>query len=115
MSIPHALPGQPVDVRALGPSLEQAHSTALFKSVDLEVMHLVLPKDRSLPPHRVAGEITIHCLEGRLEIELDGRRQLLAAGQLLYLPGGALHGVRALQSASALLHIALRHGGQGDR
>lgn len=81
---------------------------ALFKAQDLEVMRLVLQAGKSLPPHQVAGEITIHCIEGVLDVTIDGRSHVLRAGQLLFLTGGALHGVKALEDASALVTIALR-------
>ena len=68
MALPHALPGQVIDVTSLGSRLPQARTTALFKSNDLEVMHLVLKAGKSLPPHKVPGEITIHCLEGAMSV-----------------------------------------------
>ena len=107
MAIPHAQPGQPADVAPLGSALPSQKTIALFKTEQLEVIRLVLPTGKSLPPHKVAGEITIHCIEGRLEIQAEGRSQLLAAGQLLYLRGGVVHGVLSLEDASALVTIVL--------
>ena len=83
-------------------------TSALFKSNDLEVMRVVLLAGRSLPPHKVAGDITIHCLEGRLAIELEAATVTLDAGQLVFLAGGATHGVTAITDASALVTIALK-------
>lgn len=108
MAIPHAAPGQAIDVPPLGPRLAGEKTVALFKSRDLELIRLVLPAGRSLPPHQVAGEITIHCLEGRLDVTTKGRSHLLGAGQLLYLQGGVPHAVTALEDASALITVALR-------
>ena len=108
MALPHAQPGQPVDVAPHGARVATEKTAALFKSDDLEVMRLVLPAGRALPPHRVAGDITVHCLEGRLRLDVDGRACELSAGQLVYLPGGATHDVRALEDASALVTVALR-------
>jgi len=108
MAIPHITSGQSVDVHPLGERLAGAKTAALFKAQDLEVMRLVLQAGKSLPPHQVAGEITIQCIDGVLEVSVDGRSQVLHAGQLLFLAGGALHGVTALQDASALVTIALR-------
>jgi quercetin dioxygenase-like cupin family protein len=110
MAIPHALPAQPVDVRPLGARLADARTTALFKSTHLEVLRLVLPQGKAFPTHQVAGDITIHCLEGRLDVTLAEGSQVLAAGELLYLPGGAPHGVVALEDTSALVTIALLQG-----
>jgi len=67
MAIEHALPGQAVDVQPLGSSLAIEKTTALFKSLDLEVMRLILLAGKSLPPHKVPGEITVQCIEGALD------------------------------------------------
>lgn len=83
-------------------------TVALFKSSELEVMRLVLGTGKSFPPHKVAGEITIQCIEGRLDVTIDGASHVLEAGQLLFLAGGVVHGVTALLDSSALVTIALR-------
>lgn len=108
MALPHAQPGQAVDVRPLGARLPQSKTVALFKSADLEVMRLVLRAGQALPPHSVPGEITVQCIEGTIDITADGRSHVLQAGQLLYLAGGVVHGVSAVQNASALVTVALR-------
>lgn len=59
MAIPHASPGDVIDVRPLGPEFAGARSHALFKSEDLELIRLVMPAGESMPPHAVAGEITL--------------------------------------------------------
>lgn len=109
MAIEHARPGQAVDVKPfLAQTLTSAVTTALFKSRDLEVMRVVLQAGKSLPPHRVPGELTIQCIEGALQITVAGTVQTLRQGQLLYLLGDAEHSVLALEDASALLTIALK-------
>jgi quercetin dioxygenase-like cupin family protein len=108
MAIPHAEPGQPLDVRPLGERLAAEKTTALFKSRDLEVIRLVLAAGKSLPAHRVPGEITIHCLEGRLGVDLEDSIVQLEAGQMMFLRGEATHGVSALADATALVTIALK-------
>jgi quercetin dioxygenase-like cupin family protein len=107
MAIAHAQSGQPVDVSPLGPRLQAEKTVALFKSDQLEVIRLVLQAGKALPPHKVSGEITIHCLEGRIAVGADGTQHMLGAGQLLYLDGGVLHDVKALEDASALVTIVL--------
>ena len=109
MAISHANPGQPIDIKPLGPALAGARTLALFKSGELEVIRLILPAGKSLPPHRVPGEITIQCLEGRFEVTADGHTNVLEAGQLLYLPGGVLHHLLGLEDASGLLTIVLKN------
>ena len=108
MALPHLRPGQAVPVRPLGARLAQERTVALFKSDDLELMRLVLLAGKSLPPHRVRGEITVQCIEGSIDVTVDGESHVLNAGQLLYLAGGVVHGVTALQDSSALVTVALR-------
>ncbi len=108
MAIPHVVSGEPVDVRPLGNRLAQGQTHALFKTEGLEVIRLVLPQGKSMPPHAVAGEITVHCLEGQIDIQTDARSQVLEAGQLLYLAGGVTHSLVSLADATALLTIVLR-------
>lgn len=107
MAIPHALPGQVVDVLPLGARLAEHKTTALFKASNLEVMRLVLRAGKSLPPHKVAGEITIHCIEGTMLVSVEGVEHELKAGQLLYLEGNVVHGVQAVEGVSALVTLAL--------
>ena len=109
MAIPHASPGEPIDIRPLGAGLAAAKTVALFKSENLEVMRVVLLAGKSLPPHQVPGEITIQCLEGRIDVTAEGASHVLGAGQLLYLEGNVPHGVAALEDSSALVTVAL-HG-----
>ena len=108
MAIEHAFPGQAVDVQPLGSRLRESRTSALFKSSDLEVMRVVLVAGKSLPPHKVAGEITVQCIEGSLDVTVDGRSHVLRPGQLLYLAGNIVHGVTALEDASALVTVALK-------
>ena len=108
MAIEHASPGQAVDVTPLGSRLRDSRTTALFKSADLEVMRVVLVAGKSLPPHKVVGEITVQCIEGSLDVTVDGKSHVLRPGQLLYLGGDVVHGVTALEDSSALVTVALK-------
>jgi quercetin dioxygenase-like cupin family protein len=107
MSIPHALSGQPVSVAPFGPGLPEQRTVALFKSEQLEVMRLVLAAGKTMPMHKVAGEITIQCLEGLLDIDVNGESTLLGAGELMFLHGEVPHSVTARAPASALVTIVL--------
>ena len=108
MAIPHARPGQAIEVQPLGSRLAHEKTVALFKSEDLEVMRLVLLAGKSLPPHKVPGETTVHCIEGSIDVTAENHSHVLLAGQLLYLAGGVTHGVTAIQDSSALVTVALR-------
>ena len=108
MAIPHAEPGDVIDVRPLGAALSAARSHALFKSADLEVMRIVLAAAEEMPPHAVAGDITLQCLEGRVAISCNAGVRELATGQLIHLCGNEVHGLRSIEHASLLLTIALK-------
>ncbi|OGB34663.1 MAG: cupin 2 conserved barrel domain protein [Burkholderiales bacterium RIFCSPLOWO2_12_FULL_61_40] len=108
MAIAHTLSGQPTDVSPLGTALAAARTVALFKTDELEVIRLVLHAGKSMPPHQVAGAITLQCIEGQIDVTCEDGSHRLGAGQLLYLPGGVQHGVVAVEDASALLTIVLR-------
>jgi quercetin dioxygenase-like cupin family protein len=108
MSIPHAQSGEPILVAPYAQGLSQQRTVALFKSAQLEVMRLVLLAGKSMPAHKVSGELTIQCIEGTLNVEVDGVATLLQAGQLMFLLGQVPHSVTALEDASALVTIVLR-------
>ena len=108
MALSHANSGQPIDIRPFGSALPSERTSALFKSDEFEVMRIVLLAGRSTPPHKVPGEITVQCLEGRIEVTADGHAQILDAGHLLYLSGGVMHSLLGLQDASVLVTIVLR-------
>jgi quercetin dioxygenase-like cupin family protein len=106
MALPHAQSGQIIDISPLGSRLRSTVSTALFKAEDLEVMRLVLLAGKEIPPHKVAGELTIQCIEGVVEVSSE-QAQTLEAGRMMYLRGDEVHSLRAIEDASLLLTIFL--------
>jgi quercetin dioxygenase-like cupin family protein len=112
MAIRHARPGQIVHLLTSDGTLPTPQSFALFKSGQLELLRLVLPRGKSFPPHSVAGEVTMQVLEGRVEISAAGVPQILGAGQLMHLEGGVEHALKGIDDASVLVTIVL--AGPGD-
>lgn len=50
------------------------------------------PAGWSLPAHRHRDEAeTIHVLDGEFEIEIEGERTRLSAGDTIHVPRGAVH------------------------
>lgn len=109
MSLPHPGPCEPIDVRPLGARLGDASSTALFRTDDIEVMRLVLPRGKSVPEHHVEGEMTLQCLEGTVEVRTGGKLQRLQAGEMLYLFGRTPYSLTAADDTSVLMTM-LRKG-----
>ncbi len=107
MAIPHAASGQVIDIRPLAGAIPSSVTKTLIKTDRLEVIRLVLPVGKEIPSHKVAGEITVQCLEGRIEFMALGKSQELEAGQMLYLSGTELHSLKGLEDASVLVTIQL--------
>jgi len=108
MAIPHAQPGDVIDISPMGEKLAQTQTTTLVKTGSLEVLRLVLPAGKRIDPHAVPGETTVQCLEGKAVFTARGKEQELTPGQMLYLAGGDEHAVRAVEDASLLLTILLK-------
>ena len=111
MALPHATSGQVIDMRPLGDKMTEAVSHALFKAEQLELIRLVLPRGKGMPEHAVQGAVTIQCLEGCIEVHAHQKTLTLRAGELVYLAGGEPHTVHAVENASVLLTILLKHEG----
>ena len=109
MATPHAAPGEIVDVRPLANRLDSIVTRTLIKSEHLEVIRLVVPAGKEIPPHKVAGPITVQCLEGRIEFEAGGKRQAMSAGDLLFLTGGEMHSLVGVEDSSVLVTIQIVH------
>jgi quercetin dioxygenase-like cupin family protein len=107
MAIPHAKPGEVVDVRPLGSVLGSTPTATLVRAKDVEVIRLVVPAGKEIGEHKAKGELVVHCLEGRVAFTAFGKTQTLEAGKLLYLPAGAPHAVKGIENASLLLTILL--------
>lgn len=108
MAIQHATSGQTVSVLPCANMPGDRQTVAIFKTGELEVIRLVLPQGKSMPAHKVAGDITVQCLAGSIAFASDDSSQTLAAGEMLYLAGGIVHSLTAVDDACALLHIVLR-------
>ena len=102
-----SMPAQPLDVAPFGARLTGARSAVLFKAEDMEVIRIVLRKGQTLPPHRVPGSVSLQCLEGSLEVMLGQNLHELQRDQLIHLPRGMPHAVRALEDSSAIVTIVL--------
>jgi quercetin dioxygenase-like cupin family protein len=92
-----------IDIRSTGEPASGGPSTMLAKTSALEVRRLTLPKGREIPTHKATGEITVHCLEGRVAFTADGTTRELGAGQMLVLAAGEPHSVVGLEDSAVLV------------
>lgn len=107
MAQPRIQPGQVASVSPLGAQLANAKTTALFKGQQLEVVRIVLAAGKTLREHSAPGEITVLCIEGRIEFTTPHAVQVMAAGDFLYLPPGEPHALLALEDSSVLVTICI--------
>lgn len=82
-------------------------TATLLKTGKVEVVRLVMTAGKELAQHKAPGEITVHCLEGKITFTALGQTQELTAGQMLYLGSGEPHSVKCIEDASFLLTILL--------
>lgn len=107
MAIPHAKSGEVIDIRPLGDALPGSITTTLVKTDRLEILRMVVPQGKEIPPHQVAGEITVQCLEGRISFTVGGITRELPAGHMLYVSGNEQHSLRGIQDATVLVTLLL--------
>jgi len=62
MAIPHAKPGEVVDIRSLGAAFASAQTKTLVRADQVEVIRLVVPAGKEVEEHKAKGEIIVQCL-----------------------------------------------------
>lgn len=92
-----------IDLRAASPTASGGPSRLLAKTETLEVRLLNLDQGRGIPPHHARGEITVHCLEGRIAFTAAGTTHELGPGQMLILAAGEPHSLVSLENAAVLV------------
>lgn len=107
MALTHAQYGQLIDLKPLADGATDSPSTSLIKTEQLQLMHMVLHAGQTLPEHKVAGELSLQCLAGRVRLRTPGHELPLAAGQLIVLRGGEPHALVAELDSCLLLTLLL--------
>lgn len=105
MAQSHIKSGEIANLRPLGSKLATAKTTALVKEKHFEAVRLIVRAGAEIAPHRVAGDIMLHCLEGCVAISTARSNLTLGAGEWLYLTGGEVHGLKGMEDSSLLLTI----------
>jgi len=105
MALHHVVPGEVAALEPLGDKLSSAKTSAIAKTSSFEAIRLIVKAGSELPSHEVPGEITLHCLEGRVALHLADKSVELSAGHWIYLEGGRRHAVKAIEDSSLLLTI----------
>lgn len=107
MAQAHARSGQVVSVSPLGDRLSDVRTTAIIKADQLELVRIVLPAGKGLRQHSAPGEITVQCIEGRIQFDTSEQRHVLEAGDLIHLRRNEPHSLNALVDSSALVTLCI--------
>jgi quercetin dioxygenase-like cupin family protein len=84
----------------------------LVKDGPLRVSLVGLHAGHGLHEHRASGPVTIHVLEGTIEVDVGGARHPLEAGMLLALDAGVVHSVNSRSGGFFL--VTVMHGAADD-
>lgn len=110
MAQPHPQLGEVVSVAPLGAALTEARTTALLKAAQMEVMRVVLLAGHEMKEHQAPGETTVQCIEGEVDLRIDGRSLTMRAGDWVHLRPREPHALRALADSSLLVTLCLAPG-----
>ena len=107
MAIPHAAPGEIIDIRGAVGTIGPENSETLIRTDHLEVFRYAVPAGKVVDVHTAAGLMVVQCLEGTVEFTALGKTGLLTPGTMLYLPDREPHGLKAVTGALLLITILL--------
>jgi quercetin dioxygenase-like cupin family protein len=110
MALHHAVSGERIALQRGEDDIANFTSIALIKTDHMELIRLVIPKEKPMPEPWVEGEMTLLCLEGEIAFQAHGRTTILQPNEMVYLAGGEPHAIQANQDAVALLTILLHPG-----
>ncbi|MFN3194059.1 MAG: cupin domain-containing protein [Aureliella sp.] len=101
-------PGEIVAVCPRQRPIEERKTSVLVKTPTLRVMRIELPAGEELKEHKAPGDITVHCIAGKVNFTVHGSTQELSAGSLLYLAAEELHAVEAIEPSALLVTVAIQ-------
>ena len=110
MALQHAVSGERIMLQRGEDDIANFTSVALVKTDHMELIRLLVTKEKPVPEHRVEGEMTLLCLEGEIAFDAHGRTTILRPSEMIYLAGGEPHAIRANMDSVALMTILLHPG-----
>lgn len=104
MALTHSSPLEIIDL-VISQDIKETRNVSLIRTPHLQLVRLELSEGHHMPTHHVPGEITLHCLAGKVDIEVPTRICHLETGQIVVLEGGEPHSLRALSPSVVLLTL----------
>ncbi|HYH11873.1 MAG TPA: cupin domain-containing protein [Thermomicrobiales bacterium] len=90
------------------PETEARHrAQILIKTDTIRVVVVSMVEGGELQEHTAPGPITIHSIEGTIEVNVEGESHILDAGELISLAPGVRHAVRCAKDGYFLLTIGV--------
>jgi quercetin dioxygenase-like cupin family protein len=108
MALQHAKTGEVIHLQPRGERLTAMETAAIVKTPGFEAIRLVIRAGSEIPSHAVAGHLTLHCLEGAVELGMQQGPVKLGTGDWLYLDGGEKHSIKGIEDAAVLLTIIFK-------
>lgn len=96
----------------LGVNRKDAKTERLLAGTHLEIIRLVVPAGKEIPPHKAKGEATVLCLEGRVFFTSTCGAVQLTPGMLVYLRPGEVHALTGTEDSSLLVTLHREQSGQ---
>ncbi|MGM0546883.1 MAG: cupin domain-containing protein [Bacteroidota bacterium] len=98
-------PSEVINLYSLPNDLPDDATLALMKTRDMEVIRMILPKEKDITEHSVDGQISVQCLEGKTEFYVEGEKHILTSGDWLYLNRNQPHALKAIRDSILLVTI----------
>lgn len=89
-------------------------SRALVNTPAMRATLFGFAEGQELTEHASSSRAIIQVLSGRSEWMVDGARMEIGAGEVLHMPPGTRHAVRAIEPFSMLLTLVKETGGSRD-
>lgn len=102
-------PGEVINLYNLRDEMPEDATLALMKTSDMEAIRMVLPKGKEITKHSVDGEMSVQCLEGKTEFDIEDETHILTNGDWLYLSRSQPHSLRVIEDSVLLVTILFTH------
>jgi quercetin dioxygenase-like cupin family protein len=104
-------PGLVAKVRKVDRAAQQHEIATLIGTSDLRIEQILIPAGQTIPTYEAAGQVVIHCLEGRIALTALETKRELGAGDVLYLTINEPFSTEGLEDSSLLVTMILPRSG----
>lgn len=109
MATHHASAGEIVDLQTWANDLPEQVSKVITVTDDIELARLVFKSGDSFPENILPGPVILHCLTGKIQLNVSGTVKQLLPGQLSFLFAVEPHSIKVLADSVILITIVFSH------